>query len=318
MKNMQGSQPPYAESGTARQDLHAYLLGLLSVAAFALTLPLTKVLTGHLSALQIGLFRSLIAACAAVPILVATRSRLPNWSQLRRLFATSLGIVYGFPILTALGMTYVPVSHGGVVLAALPLSTAIFGTLITRSRPSLSFWVVSLLGFAAVVAYTLSRHELRGVYIGDIALFGAVLLAGFGYAQGGALSKEMKGWQVMCWTLAISLPLLLPLSALVYTKSAFAALDTHGWFTMAFLALVNSLLGFFSWNRALALGGIQRISQLQLLQPFFTYGYSVLFMHEMFDWPTLSMCAVVILLVLISKRTQAPSRVVVAGKTAAQ
>lgn len=307
MKNLNTTISSPARSGRSSQDVQAYLLGLISVAAFALTLPFAKVLAGQLSALQIGLFRSLLAGFAAVPILVATRSSFPNRSQLKRLFATSLGIVYGFPILTALGMAYVPVSHGGVVLAALPLSTSIFGTLITRTRPPLSFWIVSILGFAAVVAFTLSRHELQGVYVGDLALFGAVLLAGFGYAQGGALSKEMKGWEVMCWTLAISLPIVVVLSACVFSKAAVEGLNGAGWGALAFLAFVNSLLGFFSWNRALALGGIQRISQLQLLQPFVTYAYSVVFMHELFDWPTLGMCAVVILLVVVSKRTLAPA-----------
>lgn len=299
---------------SASHDIHAYVLGLLSVAAFALTLPLTKTLSGQLSALQIGLFRSLLAAFAAALILAATRATVPNRSQLKRLLATSVGIVYGFPILIALGMAYVPVSHGGVVLAALPLSTAIFGTLITRDVPPASFWFVSILGFVAVVAFTLSRNELQGVYIGDLALFGAVLLAGFGYAQGGALSKEMKGWQVMCWMLVISLPLLLPLSGMVFSKAAMVGLSGAGWGALAFLAFVNSLLGFFSWNRALAMGGIQRISQLQLLQPFITYGYAVIFMHELFDWQTLAMCALVISLVVISQRTLTFVRVPASSK----
>lgn len=316
MKNINTSRPLYGDPSSTSHDIQAYVLGLLSVAAFALTLPLTKVLSGQLSALQIGLFRSLLAALAAVLILAVTRAPVPNRSQLKRLLATSVGIVYGFPILTAVGMAYVPVSHGGVVLAALPLSTAIFGTMITRDKPPASFWFVSILGFVAVVAFTLSRHELQGVYIGDLALFGAVLLAGFGYAQGGALSKEMVGWQVMCWMLVISLPLLLPLSAIVFSKAAMVGLNGAGWGALAFLAFVNSLLGFFSWNRALAMGGIQRISQLQLLQPFITYGYAVVFMHELFDWETLTMCAVVIFLVVISKRTLTPVRAPASGKAA--
>jgi drug/metabolite transporter (DMT)-like permease len=306
MKNIILSFPSYAKLIEASHEVQAYLLGLFSVAAFALTLPLTKALSGQLSPLQIGLFRSLLAGMAALPILLLTRAAWPNRSQLKRLLATSIGIVYGFPILTALGMAYVPVSHGGVVLAALPLSTAIFGTLITHDKPPASFWFISIIGFAAVVGYTLSRHELQGVYTGDIALFGAVLLAGFGYAQGGALSKEMKGWQVMCWTLAISLPLVLLLSAIVFDKAAVIALNSADLGALAFLAFVNSLLGFFSWNRALAIGGIQRISQLQFLQPFITYSYSVLFMHEIFDWMTIGMCMVVILLVVLSKRTLIP------------
>ena len=288
---------------TKNQDLQAYLLGLISVAAFAMTLPAAKVLAGDLSAVQVGIFRSVIAAFAAIPFLLIGRAKLPNRSQLKRMLLTSTGIVYGFPILTALGMQYVPVSHGGVVLAALPLSTAIFGTLITGIRPSRMFWVVSCLGFLVVMAYTVAMSNVSDIYLGDLALLGAVLLAGFGYAQGGALSKELPGWQVMCWTLVVSLPILLPASLWLYDGETIANLPDIGVAALLFLALINSLLGFFSWNRALALGGIQRISQLQLLQPFFTFAFSIFLMGESWNWLTPIVCVVVIVLVWLSKRT---------------
>ena len=288
---------------TKNQDLQAYFLGLISVAAFAMTLPAAKMLAGDLSAVQVGIFRSVIAALAAIPFLLIGRARLPNRSQIKRMLLTSTGIVYGFPILTALGMQSVPVSHGGVVLAALPLSTAIFGTLITGTRPSKAFWAVSTLGFLVVMSYTVMKSNVSDIYIGDLALLGAVALAGFGYAQGGALSKELPGWQVMCWTLVISLPVLLPASLWLFESNTIAHLPGTGVAALLFLALVNSLLGFFSWNRALALGGIQRISQLQLLQPFFTFGFSIWLMGETWNWLTPLVCAIVIILVWLSKRT---------------
>jgi drug/metabolite transporter (DMT)-like permease len=292
--------PP--QSTTRGQDTQAYLLGLISVSAFAMTLPAAKLLAGELSALQVGVFRSVLAALAAIPFLLLGRASWPNPSQLKRMLLTSTGIVYGFPILTALGMQYVPVSHGGVVLAALPLSTAIFGTLITGNRPSKIFWLVSGLGFVVVAGYTVLTTPLSGLYLGDLALLGAVLLAGFGYAQGGALSKTLPGWQVMCWTLVISLPVLLPASVWLYDATALSRLSGQGLGALLFLALVNSLLGFFSWNRALALGGIQRISQLQLLQPFFTFVFAMALMDESWNWGTPAVCAVVIVLVWLAKR----------------
>ncbi|MGV3654754.1 MAG: DMT family transporter [Noviherbaspirillum sp.] len=295
--------PAIAAPPKTSREIGAYGLGLISVAAFALTLPLSKLLLAHLTALQIGLFRSILAGIAAVPILLLAKAPLPDLSQLKRLLLISSGIVYGFPILTAVGMQYVPVSHGGVVLAALPLSTAIFGTLITKDRPPKAFWIVAIAGFLTVLAFTILRNGIGGVYLGDLALFAAVILAGLGYAQGGALSKEMRGWQVMCWTLVVSLPLLIPLTIVVYQHSLVMSLDRTSLAALAFLAFVNSLAGFFLWNRALAVGGIQKISQLQLLQPFITYGYAVALMGESLDWLTLGVCALVIGLVALSRKT---------------
>lgn len=289
-------------SSSGNQDLQAYLLGIISVAAFAMTLPAAKVLAPFLSSLQVGIFRSVLAAIPAVFIVWLAKAKRPNRSQVKRLFLTSLGIVYGFPILTALGMQYVPISHGGVMLAALPLATSIFGTLITGTRPSAAFWVVSTLGFLVVLVYSVLQNGVSGVYLGDLALLGAVVLAGFGYAQGGALSSEMPGWQVMCWTLVVSLPLLLPASVLLYDHQVMTGLPSEGLWALGFLAFINSLLGFFSWNRALALGGIQRISQLQLLQPFFTYVFAIILMGEIWNWVTAGVCALVVGLVWLAKR----------------
>ena len=301
--NRTTTTPPSSLQTSSAVETEAYLLGVLSVAAFALTLPCAKALSGHLSAIQIGLFRSVLAALAAAPVLLFMRSAKPNFSQVKRLLLMSLGVVYGFPVLTAVGMQHVPVGHGGVVLAALPLATAIFGTLITRDRPPALFWLASVGGFVAVAVFAGLRSEQGGgFYLGDLALLGAVVLAGFGYAQGGALSKEMKGWEVMCWALVLNLPILAMLSLWQFDASQFETFGIIQWGALAFLAFVNSLLGFFSWNRALALGGIQRISQLQLLQPFFTYGYSILLMGEHFDPLALVVCVTVIALVVVSKR----------------
>lgn len=308
--NPANAREPAASRVATATDAEAYTLGIVSVAAFALTLPCAKALAGHLGAIEIGLFRSVLAALAAVPVLLALRSSRPTLSQARRLMLMSLGVVYGFPVLTALGMQQVPVGHGGVVLAALPLATAVCGTLITRDRPPVLFWFASVGGCLAVSAFAVLRGDMgSGLYLGDLALLGAVVLAGFGYAQGGALSKEMKGWEVMCWALVLNLPLLLPLSLWHFEPTHFAGFGQVQWGALAFLAFVNSLLGFFSWNRALALGGIQRISQLQLLQPFFTYGYAMVLMGEPFDPISLLVCAAVIALVVISKRAMARRRV---------
>ncbi len=297
---------PLAARSNASIETEAYLLGIVSVAAFALTLPCAKALAGHLDALQIGFFRSALAAIAAAPLLVFMRSRLPTPAQIKRLFLMSLGVVYGFPILTALGMAHVPVGHGGVVLAALPLATAAFGSLLTREKPPALFWIASVAGFCVVAAFAATRGDMGGgFYIGDIALLGAVIFAGFGYAQGGALSKELKGWEVMCWALTLNLPILLPLSIWQFSPAQFSGFGSTQWGALAFLAFVNSLLGFFSWNRALALGGIQRISQLQLLQPFFTYAYAIVLIGETFDVVTLVVCFAVIALVIVSRQSLA-------------
>ncbi len=286
------------------QELKAYLLGLTAVASFALTLPASKVLITTLSSIEIGIFRSFLASIAAIVLLMVVRPKIPSRHQIKNILLTSIGIVYGFPILTALGMKYVPVSHGAVVLAALPLSTAIFGTLITGVVPSKKFWLAAITGFLIVFLFTLFKSNATDFYLGDLALLGSVLFAGFGYAKGGALSAEMKGWEVMCWMLAISFPVLFILVTLIYDPSIHVTLNLTEYMSLGFLAFVNSFLAFFLWYRALALGGIQHISQLQLLQPFFTLLFAFFFMGDTLDLITVLICVSVIVIVWFAMKSR--------------
>jgi len=285
-----------------QKETEAYSLGILAVAAFAMTLPATKLLTDSLSAFQIGIFRCLLAAFAAVPLLLVLRVTMPNKAQLKQLFKMSVGIIYGFPILTAFGMQYLPASHGSVILATLPIITAIAGSLITNTRPSNTFWCICVTGLLVVSGFSVYQNGLNGVYWGDLALLAAAFFAGYGYACGGALSQELPGWQVMCWALVINLPILLCLGLLLYDHSQIVALDPTQINALLFLAFVNSLLGFFAWNKALALGGIQKVSQIQLLQPFMTIFFAAIFLGEHIDFYTYMSCSIVIVLVWAAKR----------------
>ncbi|MFW2177742.1 MULTISPECIES: DMT family transporter [unclassified Moraxella] len=275
----------------------AVILGLLSVLAFSLTLPFNKIAIHALTGIEIGVVRSIIAGSVAVLILLITKSKLPNSRQIFQLYLASIGLIYGFPILSAQAMKSVPVSHGAVVLAILPLATAVWGILFSRKNMSKSFWAWSLVGASLVLCYVLFRHGLGSMAqfaVGDFYLGVAVILAGFGYAMSGKLSSEMKGWQVMCWLLTINLPILLVLAYWLVEWQKLLIMTPTQTLAMGYLSMVSGLFGFFMWNKALAMGGIAKISQLQLLQTFFTYGIAILFMGEILDWVSLAVGVLVV------------------------
>lgn len=190
------------------QQRHAVVLGLISVMIFSLTLPFSKIVVQALSGFEVGLLRSLIGGIVALPILILTKSPRPNRQQLIQLYLASLGLIYGFPMLSAVAMQSVPVGHGAIVLAVLPLSTAVFGVMVSQKSMPMAFWIYAVLGSGLVLGYVLMTHSLQGFSVGDIFLAGAVLAAGFGYAHSGQLSTQMKGWQVICWALVLNLPVI--------------------------------------------------------------------------------------------------------------
>jgi drug/metabolite transporter (DMT)-like permease len=276
------------------------LSGLAGVAIFALTLPATRLVIEDLNPFFIGLGRAVVAGLFALLILIFTRSALPTPRQFKLLMLTAAGVVIGFPVFSAIAMQSVDASHGGIVLALLPLATAFAAIWVSHERPSPGFWIVGISGSLLVTVFALIQGSGR-FQPGDFALFAATLCAAFSYAIGGKLSREMAGWQVICWSLVIALPFIL-IPALLTAPAEPFNLSGKTWLGFLYLALFSQLIGFFLWNKGLALGGIARVSQVQLLQPFITLAAAALLLNESIGWLSIGFCILVVINVAIGKR----------------
>ncbi len=294
------SVPSDAAPTPSRQELKGMLLGLGGVAIFSLSLPVTRIAVAEWSPVTVGLGRALVAAILAAVILFVTRQPVPARRDIGRLLVVALGVVFGFPLTSAVAMQYVPSAHGGVVLGVLPLATALAGVVVAGERPSLGFWLVGLLGSAAVVVFALIEGA-GALHPADVLLFLSVVSAAVGYAVGGQLARRLGGWQVICWALVLSIPALLPpvLWALPETP-----LDVGWriWAAFGYVALFSQFLGFFFWNRGLALGGVARVGQTQLLQPFLTILGAALLVGERIDTVTIAFAVLVVALVAAGRR----------------
>ncbi len=273
------------------------VLGFLAVFAFSFTLPLTKILTSSMNAYQIGIGRTLIASIVALILVIILKYNLPNKHQIKRLLLASLGISFGFPILVGIGMNFVPSSHGSLMLSILPILTAIFGKIYGKEKPTIKFWFFSLLGCLVVIIYSIYSNNIKNLYYGDIALFFAVLFAAFGYGMGGIVAKEIGGPKTILWILVLSLPITLPISIYLFWEYDYSVLNNLDLFSLLFLSLINSLFGFFLWYHALAKGGIIKISQIQLFQPFLTYTIGIIMLSETIDWYILILSILVLFLI---------------------
>ena len=137
--------------------------------------------------------------------------------------------------------------------------------------------------------------------MGDIALIGAIVSAAFGYAVGGKLAKEMGGWQVICWALVLSFPFIITPTFNGFPESI-SALPFKVITAFLYLAIMSQFLGFFIWYKAMAIGGIARVSQAQLLQPFITIVASSILLSEHINLRTLVFAGTVVMIVAIGKR----------------
>ena len=255
-----------------------WINGFIGVVIFSGSLPATRLAVLEFDPVFLTVLRAAIAGVCAVGLLWLFRERRPARNQWLSLLIVALGVVLGFPLLTALALQHVTSAHSIVFVGLLPLATAIFGVLRGGERPRPVFWMFSVLGSALVVGYALSQG-LTASPTGDLLMLAAILACGLGYAEGAKLSRTLGGWQVICWALVLSLPVMAAAS-LWLAPASFSRISLSAWLCLAYVALFGMLIGFVFWYRGLAQGGIAAVGQLQLLQPFFGLALAATLLHE--------------------------------------
>ena len=252
--------------------------GLLGVIIFSGSLPATRVAVGGFSPVFLTGARAVLAALLGAALLAALGQKRPARADLGSLLIVALGVVIGFPLLTALALQHITSAHSIVFIGLLPLATALFAVLRGGERPKPAFWLFSLVGGLLVAGFALGQGG-RASLTGDLLMVAAILVCGLGYAEGAALSRRLGGWQVISWALVLSLPATLPLAGATLPGS-WAGVAPAAWAGLAYVSVFSMLVGFVFWYRGLALGGIAAVGQLQLLQPFFGLALAGLLLGE--------------------------------------
>ena len=277
-------------------------LGFLGVLAFSFTLPATREAVTELDPTFVGIGREAVAAVPAALILLATRAPWPSRPQLARLGLVVLGVTLGWPLFTALALQDLTSAHSAVIVGLLPAATAVAAVMRAGEHPSRAFWVASTAGLVAVLAFAATQGA--GAFSGgDVMILLAVALAAIGYAEGGALARELGGWRVICWAVVLAVPMTLPIGAVA---AATGDLDAGGsaWLSFAYVAAVSALFGFFPWYAGLARGGVAKIGQIQLIQPLLTLVWSAWLLGEHIGAATLVASIAVVASVVATQRTR--------------
>ncbi|HBV40246.1 MAG TPA: EamA family transporter [Erwinia sp.] len=274
--------------------------GLAGVVIFAGSMPATRLAVADFTPLFLTSARAGLAATVALMLLSVCRQRMPQREDLLSLTIVALGVVIGFPLLTAFALQGVSAAHSLMYLGLLPLCTAAFSVLRGERRPKPAFWLFSLVGGAVVASYALAAKESHASWR-DLLMIAAVIICGAGYAEGACLARRLGGWQTIAWALALALPAALPLAVLTWPVS-FREVAFSAWMGLGYVSLFSMLIGFIFWYHGLAKGGTAAVGQLQLLQPFIGFGFAALFLHESIDGAMLACASAALICVAGAKK----------------
>jgi len=287
-----------------------WLLGAVGVMIFALSIPMTRLASGSLDAPQlpavfVAIGRAALAGLLAAVWLLATRAPRPRPAQWRGLLLSALGVVFGWPLFLGFAVQRVDAAHAAVVSGLLPIATAVIAALLLRQRPSRGFWACALLGTALVLGFAFWKGG-AALQAADGLLVVAILFSSFGYVHGAGLSTPqgdgsapMPAEQVISWLLVASLPITLPVALATWPTEP---VRLQAWGGFVYVSVFSMWLGFFAWYRGLALGGMMRVSQVQLLQPFLSMWLAVPLLGESVDAATLGFSLAVMATVFLSRR----------------
>jgi drug/metabolite transporter (DMT)-like permease len=288
------------------------LLGFLGVVAFGGTFPMTKLAVAWFDPVFITFGRAGIAGLLALIVIVVLRKPLPDKHLWLPIGIAALCLVWGFPGLTNFAMRLVESSHAGVVAGILPLGTAVAAAIILREPQSRAFWAISILGMLVVVGFAMRSGGGAGsgdflgpgsLGLGDILVLISVAVASTGYVYSAKAARVMPGWEVISWILVVALPINLAGMALSWPGSAaFAAAPVSALAGFAYVTVISQYVGFFFWNAGLAMGGVARVGQVQLLQTFITLIFAATLAGETVEPVVWLVAVVVVALVVAAKR----------------
>jgi drug/metabolite transporter (DMT)-like permease len=280
-------------------EIRGWWWGILGVVMFSGGIPATKLAVAELPVLFVGTGRALVAAILSLCLLLLLKQKIPSRQHWPALAIVAFGAVFAYPIFSAMAMQTVDASHGILVSSIMPLFTAIFGAWLSRQWPRAGFWLCALTGSISVIWYAAGSTQ-GGIATGDFWLILACFCCGLSYAQGGLLARHIGSWQVICWALVFSLPLLLPLCWAVQPDHYQVSL--HSWLGFGYLAIFSMFLGFFAWYKGLALGGVALVGQLQLLTPFLAFSWSSFWLGEQISPVQWLVAAIVVIAIALGRK----------------
>jgi len=156
-----------------------FILGFVGILIFSVTSPATKLALGisndQMSPEFVTFGRVTLAGTLSLLYLFIFKKRIPKLKYFLNFSVIALAITIGFPLFLSLGLVHSTSIHSGVILAFLPLVTAIFASFYFKYKASFGLWVCALIGCFLIVIYTLLHaqniKEATSVSYSDILFF---------------------------------------------------------------------------------------------------------------------------------------------------
>jgi drug/metabolite transporter (DMT)-like permease len=281
------------------------VVAMLVMVIWGATPILTRLALEDLEPLVVATLRTVVAGLLAAPLIAQARLYLPRVTEARRLLVISAaaGFVV-FPVVYTIGQQRTSGLHGVMILAALPIFTGVYASVVARRRPARSWLIGCGVALAGEVILIGSRGGGGDATLsGDLIVLAAALVVSAGYVAGAMLPpRGVSSLAATYWGVVLGAIVLLPLLTTVLARDGWPDAGPTAWAAVAILALVTSIVGYVGWYWALDRGGIQRIATLQFLQPLSGFVLAVVVLGEAFTLVSVVAGVTIVCGVVITQR----------------
>jgi drug/metabolite transporter (DMT)-like permease len=205
-----------------------------------------------LAVLRFGLGGLLLAG---ILLVVAPRSLRTSWERLPRFGLLGLVLFVLFPLTFNVGLRYTEASRGAVMLATMPIWSALLGRVVGERLTRLQVVGVALSVVGIGVAFVEPGRAVGGDamrLVGD----GLLLLTGLLGALYGLLAKRVLAVDspatVTTWAMLFGAVLLLPVAVVEGLVPAIGRLDGQLLGVVVFLGVLGGAAAFLLWTWALS------------------------------------------------------------------
>jgi len=256
----------------------------------------------------VATLRTVVAGLLAVPLLAQARLPFPRAGQTRRLLAISglAGFVV-FPVVYTVGQQRTSGLHGVMILAALPIFTGVYASLVARRRPGRAWIAGSAVALVGEAVLILGRASGGGggdaTLVGDLIVLAAALVVSAGYVAGALLPpRGVPSSAATYWGVVLGAVVLAPLATALLATDGWPEADATAWGAVLFLAVITSIVGYVGWYWALDRGGIQRIATLQFLQPLSGFALAAVVLGDRVTLPIAVGSALILTGIVVAQR----------------
>jgi drug/metabolite transporter (DMT)-like permease len=283
-------------------------VAVLVMVVWGATPILTRLALEDLEPLFVATMRTVVAGALAIPLLAQARAPRPRTRTARRLLAVSglAGFVV-FPVVYTVGQERTSGLHGVMILAALPIFTGLYASLVARRRPARAWITGSAVALAGEVVLIAGRQTGAAggdaTLTGDLIVLAAALVVSAGYVAGALLPpRGVPSAAATYWGVLLGAVVLAPLTAGLLATDGWPEAGATAWGAVLFLAVVTSIAGYVGWYWALDRGGIQRIATLQFLQPLSGFALAAVVLGDRVTVPIAIGSALILTGIVVAQR----------------